>query len=220
MQSESNRLTALKTLSLRIRGYSEDTEELDSELANITGEVIDLTKTASNHQGISLFTDASQEHYKSMVDYLGEISDIWDEIDEKSRTELLEKLFGKRGASVGSAIIGNFDAVRDALKEMEGAAGAADAEMSIIQESIDYKLNALKETWVGTIQNIVDRGDLGTAIDGLTKLSEAIGWVIDKLGVLGTTAIVGGGILGANNLGKTYEYTVFKYYCFEYALHA
>ena len=76
MQSESNRLTALKTLSLRIRGYSEDTEELDSELANITGEVIDLTKTASNPQGISLFTDASQEHYKSMVDYLGEISDI------------------------------------------------------------------------------------------------------------------------------------------------
>ena len=220
MQSESNRLTALKTLSLRIRGYSEDTEELDSELANITGEVIDLTKTASNPQGISLFTDASQEHYKSMVDYLGEISDIWDEIDEKSRTQLLEKLFGKRGASVGSAIIGNFDAVRDALKEMEGAAGAADAEIGIIQESIDYKLNTLKETWVGTAQAIVDRGDLGTAIDGLTKLSEAIGWVIDKFGVLGTTAIVGGGILGANNLGKTYKCMVFKYNCFEYALHA
>lgn len=201
MQSESNRLTALKTLSLRIRGYSEDTEELDSELANITGEVIDLTKTASNQQGISLFTDASQEHYKSMVDYLGEISDIWDEIDEKSRTQLLEKLFGKRGASVGSAIIGNFDAVRDALKEMEGAAGAADAEMGIIQESIDFKLNALKETWVGTIQNIVDRGDLGTAIDGLTKLSEAIGWVIDKAGMLGTIGIGAGIFAGIKNVG-------------------
>lgn len=196
MQSESNRLTALKTLSLRIRGYSEDTEELDSELANITGEVIDLTKTASNTQGISLFTDASQEHYKSMVDYLGEISDIWDEIDEKSRTQLLEKLFGKRGASVGSAIIGNFDAVRDALKEMEGAAGAADAEMGIIQESIDYKINALKETWVGTAQAMIDRGDFGTIIDGLTKLSEAIGWVVDKAGLLGTIGL-GGGIFAA-----------------------
>ena len=202
MQSESNRLTALKTLSLRIRGYSEDTEELDSELANITGEVIDLTKTASNPQGISLFTDASQEHYKSMVDYLGEISDIWDEIDEKSRTQLLEKLFGKRGASVGSAIIGNFDAVRDALKEMEGAAGAADAEMGIIQESIDYKLNALQQTWVSTAQTIVDRGDLGTAIDGLTKLSEAIGWVIDKAGILGTIGIGAGIFAGIKNIGR------------------
>ena len=92
--------------------------------------------------------------------------------------------------------------------------------MSIVESSIDYKLNKLQQTWVGTIQNIVNRGDLGTAIDGLTKLSEAIGWVIDKFGVLGTTAIVGGGILGANNLGKTYKCMVFKYNCFEYALHA
>lgn len=196
MQSESNRLTALKTLSLRIRGYSEDTEELDSELANITGEVIDLTKTASNPQGISLFTDASQEHYKSMVDYLGEISDIWDEIDEKSKTQLLEKLFGKRGASVGSAIIGNFDTVRDALKEMEGAAGAADAEMGIIQESIDYKLNALQQTWVGTAQAMIDRGDIGHLIDLLTKLSEAIGFVVDKVGLLGSLGGIAGAIVG------------------------
>lgn len=212
--------TALKTLSLRIRGYSEDTGELDSELANITGEVIDLTKTLNNQQGISLFTDASQQHYKSMVDYLGEISDIWDEIDEKSRTQLLEKLFGKRGASVGSAIIGNFDAVRDALKEMEGAAGAADAEMGIIQESIDFKLNALKETWVGTAQAIVDRGDLGVAIDGLTKLSEAIGWAIDKIsslnslfglldnGFTGTLGVISGLLMNKAGIG---ERTMFQW---------
>lgn len=193
--------TALKTLSLRVRGYSEETEELDSELANITGEVIDLTKTASNPQGISLFTDASQEHYKSMVEYLGEISDIWDELDEKSQTDLLEKLFGKRGASVGSAILGNFDTVEKALQEMENAAGAADAEMSIIQESIDYKLNALKETWVGTVQEIVDRGDIGTIIDALTKLSEAIGFVADKAGLLGTIGTIGAGIAGAKGQG-------------------
>ena len=208
MQSESNRLTALKTLSLRIRGYSEDTEELDSELANITGEVIDLTKTANNPQGISLFTDASQEHYKSMVDYLREISNIWDEIDEKSKTQLLEKLFGKRGASVGSAIIGNFDAVEKALTEMEGAAGAADAEMGIIQESIDYKLNALKETWVGTAQAMIDRGDFGTIIDGLTKLSEAIGWVIDKADMLGTLGAISGLLMNKSGIG---ERTMFQW---------
>ena len=203
MQSESNRLTALKTLSLRIRGYSEDTGELDSELSNITGEVIDLTKTLNNQQGISLFTDASQEHYKSMVDYLGEISDIWDEIDEKSRTQLLEKLFGKRGASVGSAIIGNFDAIRKALAEMEGAAGSADAEMGIIQQSIDYKLNALKETWVGTAQTIVDRGSLGTIIDGLTKISEILGLVVDKAGLIGTIGLGAGLFTGIQNVGRS-----------------
>ena len=85
---------------------------------------------------------------------------------------------------------------------MEDAAGSADAEMGIIQESIDYKLNALQQTWVGTIQNIVDRGDLGKVIDGLTKLSEAIGWVIDKAGLLGTAGIGIGLIQSLTGHGK------------------
>ena len=89
-------------------------------------------------------------------------------------------------------MLSNFDAAEKALREMEGAAGSADAEMSIVEESIDFKLNKLQQTWVDTIQNIVNRGDLGTAIDGLTKLSEAIGWVIDKFGVLGTIGLGAG----------------------------
>ena len=73
--------------------------------------------------------------------------------------------------------------------------------MSIVESSIDYKLNKLQQTWVSTIQNIVDRGDLGTAIDGLTKLSEAIGWVIDKAGMLGTIGIGAGIFAGIKNVG-------------------
>ena len=96
---------------------------------------------------------------------------------------------------------------------MEQSAGSSDREMETIRQSLEFKLNSLKETWVGTAQAIVDRGDLGTAIDGLTKLSEAIGWVIDKFGVLGTTAIIGGGILSGKNIGKTYKCTDFKIIC-------
>lgn len=181
--------TALKTLSLRIRGYSEETEELDDELKNITGDVVNLTKTASNPIGVSLFTDATQTEYRSMVDYLRDISNIWDEIDAKSQTALLDKLFGKRGASVGSALIKNFDSVERALKEMENAGGSADKEMTIIQESLSYKMNEFKQTWVGTIQTLIDRGDLGRLIDNLTKISEVIGLVVNELGLFGTTLI-------------------------------
>lgn len=162
----------------------------------MSGDVLDLTKTASNPNGISLFTDGSQTEYRSMVDYLRDISNIWDEIDEKSKTQLLEKLFGKRGASVGSAIIQNFDTVDAALVEMENAAGSADAEMGIIEESIEYKMNALKQTWVGIMQDAVDRGDIGKLIDLLTKLSETIEFVVDNVGTLGTIGGIAGAIIG------------------------
>ena len=82
--------------------------------------------------------------------------------------------------------------------------------MSIVESSIDYKLNKLQQTWVGTIQNIVERGDLGTAIDGLTKLSEAIGWVIDKFGLLGTAAGIGGIVAGFKNIGREKCYPSYR----------
>ena len=76
---------------------------------------------------------------------------------------------------------------------MENAAGSADAEMSIIEQSLDFKLNALKETWVGTAQEILNRGDLGIAIEGLTDLSKLLGFILTKFGSL-KTLIAGFGI--------------------------
>ena len=182
--------------------YDEETEELSDDVVAATGKVADLTKVSSNgFAGVSLWADAAQTQYRSLKDYLGDIAKIWDEIDAKSQTKLLESLFGKRGASVGSAIIKNFDQVEHAIEEMENAAGAADAEMSIIKESVDYKLNELKETWVGIWQDLLDRGDINTVIDLLTKLSEAIGFVTEKLGLLGTASFGLAGFLQAKDLG-------------------
>ena len=203
--------TAIKTLSLRIRGYDEETEELSDDVVAATGKVADLTKVASNNfAGVSLWADAAQTEYRSLVDYLGDIAEIWDEIDAKSRTQLLENLFGKRGASVGSAILGNFEQVRSALEAMEEAAGSSDREMGIVEQSIEYKLNALKQTWVGTLQNIIDRGDLGKIVDGLTAISEVLGNIVNVLGVSGTLA-TGGGIIASIFAVKDFNNIVNKF---------
>lgn len=100
VQDASQVGNAIRSIALRIRGYDEETEQLSDDLVDVTGKVADLTKVASNGgHGISLFTDASQTEYKSLVTYLGEISDIWDELDQKSQNELLDKLFGKNRAN-------------------------------------------------------------------------------------------------------------------------
>lgn len=198
LQDAESMGTALRTLSMRMRGYSEETGELDNELVNLKGDVLDLTKTANNAQGISIFTDATQQHYKSMVQYLGEIADEWDQISEVNQTALLQKLFGKNRAQAGAAILGNFDQVRKAIQEMEDSADSADREMEAIESSLEFKINRLKETWVGTAQQIADRGDIGKGIDALYEVSEAISFIIDKVGILnigivGLTAALGRG---------------------------
>lgn len=176
--------------------YDEETEELSDDVIQATGAIADLTKTAEHPNGISLWEDAAQTEYKPLLEYLRELASIWDELEAKNQTEIIDKLFGKHGASVGSAILTNFDQVEAALAAMEDAEGSADSEMSIITESLEYKMNNLRETWTGIAQDVFNRDDLGGFIDGLAKVSEGLGWIIDKLGLLGTVATGLGGFLG------------------------
>lgn len=189
MQDASQVGNALKTISMRVRGYNEETEELDESLVNITGDVIDLTKTASNPKGVSLFTDETQTEYKSVYTYLQEISKIYDELSAKQQQQLLEKLFGKNRASVGAAILENFSAAEKAMTTMTHSAGSAEAEMSTIAESLEYKLNALKETGTGIFQNLFKREDFGAVVDALTSILGVVDTLTEKLGLFGTIGV-------------------------------
>mgnify|MGYP000435478269 CR=1 FL=1 len=208
---------ALRSISMRIRGYDESSEDgfeqTDEELKNITGDLVDLTKTAEHTQGISVFKPGSTTEFKSLVDYFGEIHDIWNEMSQKQQNDFLQKAFGKTQAQAGSALIQNYDAVKKSLEEIEKSSGSADKEMSTVESSLSYKINALKETWVGACQDIVDRGDLGKIITAFTKLSEGITFVTSKLGLLKTLALGLTAALSFNNVGrdKMYSLTCFKY---------
>lgn len=205
LQNSATTSTALRSMSLRIRGFDEETEMLSDDLVNITGKIIDLTKTASKPGGVSIFTDASQTKYKDLVDYFRELSEIWDEMSAKNKNQLLNDLFGKRGAQAGAAIITNFSAVEDALKLMQNSAGDADREMSIIMDSLEYKLNALKETGVGIWQNLFPRESIGTAVEALTGLLSVLESITGFLGPGGTLLAAGGLTAFFANFGQPSE---------------
>lgn len=182
----------LRTISMRIRGLNEETGEFDEELGNVKNDISELT-----HGLVSIMEDDNT--YKSTYDILDRIAQIWDQLTDKEQAGLMEKLFGKNRAQIGVAILSNFQTARDAIDQMAHSAGNADKEMGIIMESLSYKSNALKQTWVGIWQTIAGRKELGSVIDGLTKVSEAIGFIIDKFGLLGTIAGAGALVLLIKN---------------------
>lgn len=79
--------------------------------------------------------------------------------------------------------------------------------METVQSSLSYKINALQQTWVGAVQQMVDRGDLGTIISGLTKLSEGITFVTGKLGLFKTAALGITAALSFKNVGRDKMYS-------------
>ena len=166
--------------------YDEETEEYVGNLEELSGDIADLTKTAEHPLGVSLFTDSSKTEYKSTTQLLRDISQIYDELSDKQQAGLLEKIAGKRQGQIVAAILNNFSAVESSLETMKDSAGSADREMAIIEQSLEYKINRLKETGVGVFQNLFQREDMGIVIDTLTGVLNVIDGITGAIGFLGT----------------------------------
>ena len=98
---------------------------------------------------------------------------------------------------------------------MANSAGSAEREMSVIMDSLDYKLNKNKETWTGIAQNLFQRDDMKAIVDDFTSIGEAVDFATDKLGLFGTIGLGAGLFTGIKNVGKRRS-TMF-HNCFEYA---
>lgn len=194
--------TAFKTLSMRIRGYDEETESYTNNVEELSGKIADLTKTASTPGGISLFTDDAKTEYKSTYQLLSEISKVYDQLTDKNQAQLLEVLAGKRQGQIVAATINNFQAAEKAMDNMAKSAGNAEAEMSVIMDSLDYKLNKNKETWTGVAQNLFQREDMKAIVDAFTSIGEAVDFATDKLGLFGTIGLGAGIFAGFKNVGR------------------
>ncbi len=182
----------MKTTSMRIRGYDEELESYTEDLENLKGEIAELTKTAKTPGGISLFTDETKETYKSTYKILEEISGIWNDLTDKNQAQLLEVLAGKRNGQALAALISNFKSAQESMDLMANSAGNAEAEMSVIMDSLDFKLNHLSETSTSVAQNLFKRDDMKTVVDGFTSVMNVIDSLTSKLGLFGSIGIGAG----------------------------
>ena len=170
-----------------------------------------MTKTASTPGGISLFTDEAKTEYKSTYQLLKEICEIYDQLTDKEQAGLLEALAGKRQGQIIAATINNFEAAEKALVNMANSAGSADDEMSVIMDSLDYKINRLSETGVSVSQNLFQRDDMKSVIDALTSVMEVIDAATSKIGLLGTIGVGAGLFAGWKNVGGDKVYSLICY---------
>lgn len=199
--------SAMKTFSMRIRGMDEEGEALD-ELSNVKGDVYELTNGK-----VSIMKD--ENTYRSIYDILKDIAGVWDDITDKNKAKLLEKLFAKTRANTGAAILQNWDQVEKAVKTMEDSAGSADNEMSIAADSIEFKLNKLSQTWVSFAQDTLSQNSLKGTISLLTGLSQtltgilgviqnitSLGGILPSGGLLGDLGIASGFVMNKMGIGK------------------
>lgn len=78
-------------MSMRIRGMNEDTGEADDSLK-------DLSKSIKGITGVSIFTDETNQTYKSTYKILQDISKVYNGLSDKSQAKVLELIAGNKNA--------------------------------------------------------------------------------------------------------------------------
>lgn len=180
--------TALKTMSLRLGKTQAQLEELEEDSSyaldskSAYRDTV-LAATRKTSAPVDIMLDDGQ--YKSTYEILKDISEVWDEIDQKTQNSLLYTLGGLRQSNVLSAIIENFDIAKEALESASDADGSALAENEKYLDSIQGKTDKLKAS-VEEISNDVLSSDLakdfldisnGTIsfLDNVLKLNSGLG---------------------------------------------
>ena len=197
------------TVSARIRGAKTELEDAGLETDGMVESTSKLQAMIKGMTGFDILED-DQKTFKSIYDIIIGIGEEFQNLSGVDQAALLEALAGKRQSNALAATLNNIDLLKKAYGEATNAEGSAMAEQEKYQQSIQYSIDRTKASLEELANDFISSDFLKGLIDFGDKLINILDLLIDKFGVLGTTAIIGGGILGGKNIGREKCYPSYR----------
>lgn len=157
----------LKTVSMRLRGISDDADEVVPKLDK-------LIKTTT---GVDIMKDNNT--FKSTYEILLEISKVWKNLDDTTQANLLEKMFGKQQGAVGASILNNMVEGANAMATAVNSVGSSAKEQEAYMTSLQAKINKFHETVTKQWTTIINTDFIKGLVDDATKLVEVLGNLVN-----------------------------------------
>lgn len=193
---ESNRLTALKTVSMYLRAAETEAEEAGESTDGMASSVSELRDKLLDLTGNRVDIQLDEDTFKSTYQILKELSEVWDDLTDISQANILELIGGKRNANVVSALLNNFSIAEEALQTSLNAEGSALAENEKYLDSVQGKIEIMKASFETLSSDFISSDFLKFFVEGATgalNFLDAVVELTDSLGGMKTilTAIVG-----------------------------
>lgn len=195
--------SAMKVLSLRLRGMKGELEELgepiDENVENISkmqGQILKMTGGKVN-----IFDENGD--FKSTYDIMVDIASIYDQLSSTDQADLLETIAGKHRANDVAALINNIDNAIAMEEAAMDSAGSAAEENAKRVDSLQGRLNQLTTAFQAISNSALDSDFLKGAVSGVTAFVDSLGKLIDTVGLLPTIASVAAAALSFKDIGIT-----------------
>lgn len=205
-QDASTTSSAMKILSLRIRGAKADLESMGESTDDLADSTSKLREEIKGLTGVDIMAD--EDTFKSTAEIIKEIGAVWNQLSDVSQAATLEKLAGKNRASTVAGLIENYKTIDKVIEAASNADNSALDENQKIIESIDGRIqqlsNRVQEFWY----NLVDDSVVKNAVSALTTIVEGGTKLIDTFGALPTLLTAIGAGLSFKNVGRDKMYSL------------
>lgn len=186
LQNSSTSGTALKILTLRIRGMKGELAELGEEvddnidsISKIQTQILNLT-----HGKVNIFDDKG--NFRNIYDIMADISKIYSELTDTDRASLLEIIAGKNRANAVQALIDNWGNVEKATEAAYNSAGTAYSENEKYLNSLKGHIAQLKTTWQSLSNDVLDSGFVKGLVDEVANVLNTTDDIVKTVGTLPT----------------------------------
>lgn len=196
--------TALKTVIARFTELKTNVAgTADSEF-----EDLDYNKVDKALKSIGVQLKDTNGQFRDLDDVFLELSQKWNTLDRNSQRYIATIAAGSRQQSRFIAMMENYDRTVELVDTAYNSAGRSSEQFAKYQDTLEYKMNQLKNTWEQFRTSFFNSKFFKGIIDGfnkiLSKITELSGGKLVALGV----AIVALGKIIASNLIPAVQKTV------------
>lgn len=193
--------TAMKTIVARFTELKKN----PNELVEVDGEQVDANKIETALKSVGVALRDSNGEFRKLDDVFLDLAKRWDSLTVNEQRYIATMAAGSRQQSRFIAMMSNYDRTIELVDAAYNSAGSSQEQFEKTTESLESKLNRLRNAWQGFTMGIANNQLIKLSVDILTNLITAINKVtevggeatslIGKLGVSLAVFKVGGAAL-------------------------
>ena len=162
--------TAMKTIIARFTELKTNVAgTADSEFEDLDYNKVD---TALKSVGVSI-KDASGQ-FRNLDDVFLELSSKWNTLDRNTQRYIATIAAGSRQQSRFIAMMDNYKRTMELIDTAYNSAGKSTEQFNKYQDTLEYKLNKLQNTWEQFRTEFFNSDFFKNAVDGLNKILDRI----------------------------------------------
>lgn len=174
--------TTMKTVSMYLRAAKTEAEEAGESTEGMAESVSELRKEILALTSGRVDIQLDEDTFKSTYQILKELSEVWGDLTDITRANIMEMIGGKRNSNVVASLLNNFADAEAILEVAADSAGSALNENEKYLDSINGKIARSQAAFEKLSASFISSGFVKGVVDGGTDILETLTAIIDTLG--------------------------------------